>query len=162
MILSRNAFTLIELIFVIVIISILAIVAIPMLQVTRDDAKISVSLNEVSQLINDMSTYYTTKEYYDADKIFDVTNVRLFTTSSCLLSNLATNISSESSYYYCSEKGSKLEACVKISLNNVDGNLTISSISNPSGNICKGIHDSIVYKNNLLKTFLNGGATLNY
>jgi type II secretory pathway pseudopilin PulG len=162
MILSRKAFTLIELIFIIVIVSILSVVAIPRLQVTRDDAKVSTSLNEVSQIVSDMSAYYMAKEHYESDNVVDVTNVRLYNSYDCISDNIATNIVSSSSYYYCTEKGSELEVCVKIFLSNIDGNLTVSSILNPEGDICKGLHESRVYQYNLLKTFLNGGATLNY
>ncbi len=61
----KNAFTMIELIFVIVIIGILAVIAIPKLNATRDDAKIAVELNNIANCIQDITTSYTAREVED-------------------------------------------------------------------------------------------------
>ena len=55
----RNAFTMIELIFVIVILGILASIAIPKLSATRDDASTSVEVNNLAACIMDLGTQYT-------------------------------------------------------------------------------------------------------
>jgi len=55
----RRGFTMIELIFVIVIIGILAIIAIPKLNATRDDAKVSTSLQNLATCIQDAGSAYT-------------------------------------------------------------------------------------------------------
>jgi len=54
-------FTMIELIFVIIILGILAAVAIPKLAATRDDAKASTAVMNLSISIHDMGSTYTAK-----------------------------------------------------------------------------------------------------
>ena len=55
----KNAFTMIELIFIIVIIGILAIIAIPKLSATRNDAKMVTEVNNIANCINDIAGTYT-------------------------------------------------------------------------------------------------------
>jgi len=57
----RQAFTMIELIFVILIIGLLAAVAIPKLAATRDDAELSADISNMGVCIMDAGTYYTAK-----------------------------------------------------------------------------------------------------
>ena len=134
---KRSGFTMIELIFVIVILGILASVAIPKLAATRDDAKVSKALNELSMVKGDLATYYTSHGTYKAAKIADVTNVPLYTNTGC--TTAATKISSGSTYYYCVQKtGSTNEPIVKIVPNDTNGALTISKVT-AAGNIGKQI-----------------------
>jgi general secretion pathway protein G len=69
----KKAFTMIELIFVIVIIGILAAIAIPKLATSRDDARASKELNNLSIYINDITTYYMATGNVSANH----TNVKL-------------------------------------------------------------------------------------
>ena len=55
----RRGFTMIELIFVIVIIGILAVIAIPKLTATRDDAKITTELQNLSTCISEVGSAFT-------------------------------------------------------------------------------------------------------
>lgn len=57
----KQAFTTVELIFVIVILGILAVIVIPKLSATRDDAEVSKSAMNVAILISDVASYYTAK-----------------------------------------------------------------------------------------------------
>lgn len=57
----KQAFTTLELIFVIVILGILAVVVIPKLSATRDDAEISKSAMNIAVLVSDVAGYYVAK-----------------------------------------------------------------------------------------------------
>ncbi|QKF64049.1 type II secretion system protein [Campylobacter corcagiensis] len=70
----KKGFTMIELIFVIVILGILSAVAIPRLAATRDDAEVSKAATNVSTIISDISSYYTSQGTFakDLDKMTNV------------------------------------------------------------------------------------------
>jgi len=159
---STKAFTMIELIFVIVIIGILAYVAIPRLAATRDDAKVATSLSELAMLVREMGNYYTANENYTTgvNAIHNLTNIELFTDTSC--SSLATEVSSGSSYYYCTDYSGVLEACVSVTPNNSEGRLTIDPVNNPNGNICKAVQVSPQFIKNISLTFKMGGERIKY
>ena len=71
----KKGFTMIELIFVIVILGILSAVAIPRLAATRDDAEVSKAATNITTLISDISSYYTSQgEFTD---LGSMTNVQL-------------------------------------------------------------------------------------
>ena len=64
---KKNAFTMIELIFVIVILGILAAVAVPKLMATRDDAQISKMAMAISSSASDISGYAVSNGKIETD-----------------------------------------------------------------------------------------------
>ena len=128
----------IELIFVIVILGILAAVAIPRLAATRDDAQISKSLSELSTVMQDITSYYTSKGEF-ASKAEDMTNVKVGGTPS----NTAT---------FSLTYPTKLTpaGCVtfKVDTNATHKWVEVTGISAPANDkVCAGIVNSDTFKN---------------
>lgn len=61
----RNAYTILELVFVILIIGILAAVMLPKMSMNRNDAKASTIAQEVAMCINDAGAYYMKESRFD-------------------------------------------------------------------------------------------------
>jgi len=161
---KRSGFTMIELIFVIVILGILASVAIPKLAATRDDAKVSKALSEVSTLVSELGSFYTAQGNFDGTDIKTLTNVNNVTKSAAVGVDAvkATAIASGTPFYYSTKTSAGiLENCIKFTPNNTDGNLTVEPATG-TGNICKGILASSSFTNDLSGTKLFGGSRVSF
>ncbi len=150
---QRKGFTMIELIFVIVILGILAAVAIPKLAATRDDAKISKGLSELSTAISDFGAYYTANGRFD-NNISNMTNVSSFSGS---LTNNAGTVT-----YQVPDNSGKLANCVDFTFA-TNGDLTIATNANAdTGNVCQGIIKSTTYKKDIMGTKHFGGSRVSF
>ncbi len=147
---KRSGFTMIELIFVIVILGILAAVAIPKLAATRDDAKISKALSEISTAISDMGAYYTAHGTFANPS--SMTNVDL---------NGTFSNGTGTFYYYTPDNSGNPEQCVKFDVNNSGGTLAVSPDSG-TGNVCSGVKSSSTFTNDLAVTKHFGGGRVSF
>jgi len=153
---KRNAFTMIELIFVIVIIGILAAIAIPKLSATRDDAEVSKIVANARTFHSDLQNYYTSlgnSKWID-DNITSVTSVYLndgdCSTQATSISNISPN-----TFVLCSED----VICLSFSTQN-DGNLTIADGTITTSPICEAVKKvpAIVSMSN--QSYKLGGETV--
>ena len=151
MIKTSKAFTIVELVFVIVIIGILSAVMIPMLMATRDDAKIAVSLAEVGQLVSEISIYYTSNGNFNAN-LSEMTSIKDIEYTEGWDSITQKGVIS----YYTPKNSSGVEACLSISIENHNGNMTLENISGTHENVCTGLQEITVYKKLLNTKSLRG------
>ena len=144
---SKNAFTMVELIFVIVILGILAAVAIPKLAATRDDAKISVAATELANAISDFGTYYTSKGSFST--LVNMSNVNFFESGT-------TDLSAGSSVTF--EVAPGTGACFTFTTTS-DGNLTVVHTATDTGIVCTTLG---TLKADLIKTHVFGSTNVDY
>ncbi len=141
---KRSGFTMIELIFVIVILGILAAVAIPRLAATRDDAKIATKVQESTQALQEMSSYYTAHGYFG--KVSDMTNVKLSTSETADTPADAEEMDASKTVYLTD--GNKI-GCVSFAVTDTgakEGNVTITTLTGDSA-ICTGVRKALNDKN---------------
>lgn len=142
---TRNAFTMIELIFVIVIIGILGAVAIPKLNASRYDAKVARVLTNTKTLIQDIQTFYTSQglNEYRTATIANITNVPMMT-NSCRKHNTA-RIWMGTTMYICEDN----IPVVKIETTNggdVFQTVTLKDSSSDSGVLINELRRNSTYK----------------
>jgi len=90
---SKKAFTIMEFIFIIVIIGIISSVVLPRLSTTRDDAKVTFCLQDITIFIRDLSSYYTSQGKFSLD-MKEMSDVDVYETIPI------TNNGSDGEYYY--------------------------------------------------------------
>jgi len=148
---KRAGFTMIELIFVIVILGILAAVAVPKLSATRDDAKISKMASNLSTLVGDAGSYYTSqgKTKWQAAKWADVTNLEL--QSGAATMNTAGAVDIQTMAYINADKTTNCFTVVTTD----DGNMTIADGAQIADPVCSGAKKTA---GNLVKKHTFGGV----
>ncbi len=158
---KRSGFTMIELVFVIVILGILASVAIPKLAATRDDAQIAKATSEVSSLVQDIGSYYTSRGNMD-NNVSKMTNVSLYTsytddTTNTPAENLPLKGKIAKAYYFDKKRAVK---CLDVTFNDVNGTVTISKDSDADKSIyCKGLANALS-QNKMLREYSFGGSSI--
>lgn len=125
---QRNAFTQIELIFVIVVIGILAIVAIPRLATSRDDANAAKCTQEIQQLISEITQTYAHKGYNEFSilPIEEMTNVNIAVSEGDGVSNPLGSLVSDGIIYICGGEGI---VEIKSVHSGVEYNLTVTDLN---------------------------------
>ena len=111
----KKAFTIIELVFVIVILGTLAAVIIPKLNATRDDAELAKAASNISTIIGDLASYYTSRGELSND-LKSMTNVLLDNQNNFSIKN---------------------KTCLKFILNN--SSITIQAINENDELVCKNL-----------------------
>jgi len=143
---KRAGFTMIELVFVIVILGILASVAIPKLVATRDDAEVTAGVQRVSSLITDIGGYYTGHGIFaEVEKMTNETLLKNSKTDN-LFDKFDGNLTNKTAYF---GNTARTKACLKIEIDDNNGTLLVTPISDGSaycdalisqlGNL-KGVH----------------------
>lgn len=148
---KRQAFTMIELIFVIVILGILAAVAIPKLAATRDDANVARAAMEVARAVHDIGSYYTSQGSFNYDSTL-MTNVHLSQDGG----NTGVIAADETEIWHYSTRD---ENCVDL---NVTGDGNISVINGAStAKICTMLEAAIT-ELKASSPHVYGGNTVNF
>ncbi len=143
----KNAFTMIELVFVIVVLGILALVAIPKLSATRDDAEIVIKQKSVTNLIAELSSYYTAHGAFEK-------NVSKMTHENLVDSSGATYIGNFLTTPAYIANSARTRICLKVSVDDSNGTITIAKHSDGS-DYCDALISQL---DNTIKKYEIGGS----
>jgi len=135
----KQAFTMIELIFVIVIIGILSAVAIPRLSATRDDARISQMISNARIAVGDIGNYIATSGINELTSatIDTVTSID-FSGSGCAnLDENTTNLA-PSLLTLCDDSVSPPSSCIVIVVGN-NGDVQVINATGPVNSLCQSV-----------------------
>jgi prepilin-type N-terminal cleavage/methylation domain-containing protein len=133
----KQAFTIIELIFVIVIIGILSAVAIPRLSATRDDAKISQMISNARIAVGDIGNYIATSGTNELTSatIDAVTSIN-FSGSGCVNLDENSTVLAPTLLTLCDESIVPASSCIAIVVSG-NGDVQVISASGPPNSMCQ-------------------------
>jgi len=116
---ARQAFTMIELVFVIVIIGILASISIPKLAATRMDAKLAAKAQNIATAANEIASYALSRDGSDAN---------LSHMSRAIHNMIATNDATDLGNYTVNVKVEEITDCIIVQITNVGSNTETLSL----------------------------------
>ena len=133
---SKNAFTLIELIFLIIIIAILGKIALPKLSATRDDAYIAQNTGYIVGIITEVSTFIITKNFIKND----LTEMSEILKMLEIQGRVIIDTSNQSVEIEIGEQ----ENCLKINIvSDATSEILKTSFSSSTNRVCKMVAESI-------------------
>ena len=135
----KNAFTMIELIFVIVIIGILAAVAIPKLTATRDDARVSEMAMNIMQGVSEIASYAISHGDTE-DNLSKISNGIASLVES---GNAELNTTAKSAVFSIGSIANCLTLEIKTGVANDDANLTLTVANANSDQLCTSLQSAV-------------------
>jgi hypothetical protein len=107
-------------------------------------------------MVSEFGAYYTSQGQFSAT-LSDMTNVADANYTSSFTGTPAAGTVT----YYTPDNTGAPEGCITLDVANADGNLTVSKVATPSGNICKGVQSSNAVAQ-LVGTKIFGGRSVSF